>query len=133
MEKTNELLKDRFVIYAAVQLQNEQFALGTVGKGLLILSKNGTIDILNQEKGLSNNTVLSLYEDKNNLCRTDNGINLVNSASAFKEYVDVSGQIGSVYTSAIKEIFCTWYEPRFIVKTVKRKRVSVNRQHPGQV
>ena len=51
MEKTNELLKDRFVTYAAVQLQNEQFALGTVGKGLLILSKNGTlIDILNQEK-----------------------------------------------------------------------------------
>ena len=31
----------------------------------------------------------------------DNGINLINRSSAFKEYIDVNGQLGSIYTSAI--------------------------------
>lgn len=137
-KKTNELLKDRFVIYAAVQLQNEQFALGTVGKGLLILSKNGTlIDILNQEKGLSNNTVLSLYEDqKNNLwLGLDNGINLVNSASAFKEYVDVNGQIGSVYTSAIKGdlLYLGTNQGLFVKNRQKEKGFQLIDNTQGQV
>ena len=101
----NKVLEDRYVIYSAIVLKNEQYAIGTVGKGLLILSKGGhLIEEINQQKGLSNNTVLSLFEDQsNNLwLGLDNGINLINRASPIKEYVDVNGQLGSVYTSAIQ-------------------------------
>jgi len=101
--KPNDVLLNHYNLYSAHQLKNKDYALGTVGKGLLILSKDGTIvQELNQEKGLSNNTILSIFEDQyaNIWLGLDNGINLINRSSAFKEYIDVTGQLGSIYTSA---------------------------------
>ena len=103
-QEVNQFLVGEYTLYTALELNNKGYALGTVGKGLLILSKEGKrIEELNQERGLSNNTVLSLYEDKlsNLWLGLDNGINLINRSSAFKEYIDVNGQLGSIYTSAI--------------------------------
>ena len=103
-QEVNQFLVGKYTLYTALELNNKGYALGTVGKGLLILSKGGILmEELNQEKGLSNNTVLSLYEDKlsNLWLGLDNGINLINRSSAFKEYIDVNGQLGSIYTSAI--------------------------------
>ena len=103
-KEINQFLVGKYTLYTALELNNKGYALGTVGKGLLILSKEGTLmEELNQEKGLSNNTVLSLYEDElsNLWLGLDNGINLINRYSAFKEYIDVNGQLGSIYTSAI--------------------------------
>ena len=103
-QEVNQFLVGDYTLYTALELNNKGYALGTVGKGLLILSAEGKlIDELNQERGLSNNTVLSLYEDKlsNLWLGLDNGINLINRSSAFKEYIDVNGQLGSIYTSAI--------------------------------
>ena len=102
--EVNQFLVGDYTLYTALELNNKGYALGTVGKGLLILSEEGKlIEELNQERGLSNNTVLSLYEDKlsNLWLGLDNGINLINRSSAFKEYIDVNGQLGSIYTSAI--------------------------------
>ena len=107
-QEVNQFLVGKYTLYTALELNNKGYALGTVGKGLLILSKEGILmEELNQEKGLSNNTVLSLFEDKlsNLWLGLDNGINLINRSSAFKEYIDVNGQLGSIYTSAINGEF----------------------------
>ena len=65
MARGQSILVGEYTLYTALELNNKGYALGTIGKGLLILSKEGKrIEELNQERGLSNNTVLSLYEDK---------------------------------------------------------------------
>jgi len=104
-EKPNLFLK-KYTLYTALALKNKGYALGTVGKGLLLMAEDGSIEqTLTQEKGLSNNTVLSLFEDDdaNLWLGLDNGINLINRSSAFKEYIDVTGQLGSIYTSSLHQ------------------------------
>ncbi|MGB2171073.1 MAG: triple tyrosine motif-containing protein [Flavobacteriaceae bacterium] len=90
-------------LYSAIELSNKGFALGTIAKGLIMLKGNGELEnVVQQTNGLSNNTVLSLYEDKekNIWLGLDNGINLINSTSPFKEYQDNFGELGTVYSSA---------------------------------
>jgi ligand-binding sensor domain-containing protein len=55
------------------------------------------------KKGLSNNTVLSIFEDqKNNIwLGMDIGISHVNLSSRFRVYNDAKGKIGTVYTSVV--------------------------------
>ncbi|MGB1448848.1 MAG: triple tyrosine motif-containing protein [Flavobacteriaceae bacterium] len=103
-EEPNRLLQN-YTLYTTLKLK-KGYALGTVGKGLLLLSEEGEVEqALTQEKGLSNNTILSLFEDKeaNLWLGLDNGINLINRSSAFKEYIDVTGQLGSIYTSTLHQ------------------------------
>jgi ligand-binding sensor domain-containing protein len=68
------------------------------------LTKEGKVKYhITQRKGLSNNTVLSIYEDiDNNLwLGLDNGINCINLKSPIKSFSDDSGNLGTVYTSII--------------------------------
>ena len=60
---------------------------------------------LNFEKGLSNNTVLSVFEDyQNNLwLGLDIGISHINLSSQFIVCNDTKGAIGTVYTSVLFE------------------------------
>lgn len=91
-------------VYSAYHLSNGNIAIGTVGKGLLIINENGKVVLeLNQSMGLQNNTVLSVFEDKsqNLWLALDKGITLINLNSPFKIYTDVSGVLGTVYTSAV--------------------------------
>jgi hypothetical protein len=91
-------------IYSSLQLEDGSFILGTISNGMYHLDKNGNLlTHINQEKGLNNNTVLSLFEDKehNLWLGLDNGISVVNFNSPFRVYNDFSGKLGSVYTSAI--------------------------------
>lgn len=93
-------------VYNAIQLKDKSFALGTISNGLIHLDENGQVQYqINQNKGLNNNTVLSLFEDSDNdiWLGLDNGINLVNQQSPFKIYNDFNGKLGSVYTSIIFE------------------------------
>lgn len=102
--KPNQKIMGKYSIYSAIRLSNSDYALGTVGKGLLLFSSEGELlEEINQERGLSNNTVLSLFEDtsSNLWLGLDNGINLINRSSRFKEFIDVKGQLGSVYASAV--------------------------------
>ena len=137
-QEANQLLVGKYTLYAALELNDKGYALGTVGKGLLILSEKGTlIEELNQEKGLSNNTVLSLYEDKlsNLWLGLDNGINLINRSSAFKEYIDVNGQLGSIYTSAINKghLYLGTNQGLFMKKRNSQEKFKLVDKTQGQV
>ncbi|ALM50678.1 LuxR family transcriptional regulator [Flavobacterium psychrophilum] len=89
-------------IYSGQMLSDGSLALGSVSNGVFILDTNGrTKHHITQNKGLSNNTALSLYEDKdkNLWIGLDNGINCINLQSAVKSFVDDTGFLGTVYTS----------------------------------
>lgn len=89
-------------VYNALKLQNGGIAIGTIGTGVYCLNaKQELVYHLNQEKGISNNTVLSLMEDEgeNLWLGLDNGINLINAASPIYEYNDPYGKLGSIYQS----------------------------------
>ena len=60
---------------------------------------------LQQKEGLQNNTVLSIFEDKehNVWLGLDNGISMVNFFSPFRLYKDYEGILGAVYTSIVHQ------------------------------
>lgn len=102
-EDSNELLS-KVSVYDGIRLKDNSFALGTISHGLIYLNeKGGLLYYVDQNKGLFNNTVLSLFEDfDNNIwLGLDNGISYVNTKSPFREYKDDKGILGSVYTSII--------------------------------
>lgn len=93
-------------INRGIKMPGKIFAIGTILGGVFILNEDGEIlNQINREKGLNNNTVLSLMVDKkNNLwVGLDNGIDLIKVNSPLYYNTDPSGNIGSVYTSAIYE------------------------------
>ena len=70
-------------------LKDSSFVIGTVSNGLYHISSEGVLKYdLNFEKGLSNNTVLSVFEDyQNNLwLGLDIGISHINLSSQFVVY-----------------------------------------------
>ena len=91
-------------VYSSQLLSDGGYALGCVSNGIFILSKEGKIRYhITQNKGLGNNTVLSLFEDndKNLWIGLDNGINCINLQSPVKSFKDDTGIIGTVYTSIV--------------------------------
>lgn len=91
-------------IYSSLQLGDGSMVLGTISNGIYHIDKDGkTLLRINQEKGLNNNTVLSIFEDvEHNLwLALDNGISVINIDSPFEEYIDKNGKLGVVYASAI--------------------------------
>ncbi|MCK8521292.1 LuxR family transcriptional regulator [Aquimarina sp. D1M17] len=91
-------------IFSSIRLIDGSFILGTISEGVIYLSEEGTINYkINQSQGLSNNTVLSMFEDADNniWLGLDNGINCINIKSPIELFDDVDGTIGTVYTSVI--------------------------------
>jgi DNA-binding CsgD family transcriptional regulator len=91
-------------VYNSIQLADKSFALGTISNGLIHLTQNGAVNYeINQIKGLSNNTVLNLFEDidHNIWLALDNGINCINLKSPFKIYIDELEGLGTVYASKV--------------------------------
>ncbi|MDF4201945.1 triple tyrosine motif-containing protein [Maribacter sp. SA7] len=89
-------------IYSALELHDGSFVLGTISNGIYHLNANGELlKHINQEKGLNNNTILSLFQDRddNLWLGLDNGVSVINLNSPFKEYIDYAGTIGVVYTA----------------------------------
>ncbi|KPM30663.1 Two component regulator three Y domain-containing protein [Croceitalea dokdonensis DOKDO 023] len=100
----NEIDQLGLNVYSTAQLTDGRLVLGTVSKGLFEVSPQGKlVRIVNQRNGLNNNTVLSLFQDRNaNLwLGLDNGISLINLNSPFNEYIDNSGKLGLVYASKL--------------------------------
>ncbi|MEP7092505.1 MAG: triple tyrosine motif-containing protein, partial [Flavobacterium sp.] len=94
-------LKSGFV-YSSQRLQDGSYALGTVSNGVFILSDTGKLNYhISQSKGLSNNTALSLFEDKdqNVWVGLDNGINCINLQTPVHSFTDDTGVLGTVYAS----------------------------------
>ena len=91
-------------IYSSIMLTDGSIAMGTISNGIYIVSSEFELKFhITQDNGLSNNTALSLLEDKNkNLwVGLDNGINCLNLDSAIKCFVDNSGILGTVYASIL--------------------------------
>ena len=91
-------------IYSTTKLADNSIVLGTVSKGYFQLTSDGKLKYdLNFENGLSNNTILSVFEDQqNNLwLGLDIGISFINLSTQFTVYNDTKGTIGTVYSSLV--------------------------------
>jgi AraC family chitin signaling transcriptional activator len=91
-------------IYSSEIINSGAIVLGTISNGLIYLTSEGVIDYkINQNLGLSNNTVLSVFEDldKNLWLGLDNGINLINFTSPLKIFVNKKDFLGTIYTAII--------------------------------
>lgn len=101
--EVDDLLKSSS-IYSCEQLLNGNIAIGTISNGIYVISIDGKLKFhINQKKGLTNNTILSLFEDKeqNLWLGLDNGINCLNLNSFIKTFSDQTGILGTVYCSEI--------------------------------
>jgi len=91
-------------VYSCQKLSDGGYVLGTVSNGIFILSRDKNLRFhITQNKGLSNNTALSLFEDndKNLWIGLDNGINCINLQSPIKSFSDDTGILGTVYCSIV--------------------------------
>ncbi len=91
-------------VFSSLQLKNGSIVLGTISNGIYQLNEQGEIIIeINQKKGISNNTVLSMFEDQeqNLWLGLDNGISMINFNSPFSVYNDLDGKLGSVYAAIL--------------------------------
>ena len=89
-------------LFSALELTDGSLLLGSVENGLYHINANGKmLHHLNQENGLQNNTILTLYlDDKQNAwAGLDNGISVLNLNSPFRLFQDNVGRIGTVYAS----------------------------------
>lgn len=89
-------------VYSSLVLQDGRLVLGTIANGLFVLDRElQLIHHVAQVNGLSNNTVLSLFEDvTNNIwAGTDNGISCINLGSAFRKFTDRTGRLGTIYAA----------------------------------
>ena len=87
-------------IYSSYLSSDNLILLGTIGKGYLKLDSNGRlIQNLDKSNGLINNTVLSIFEDKNSniWLALDNGLSVINEKSPFTIFNDFDGKLGTVY------------------------------------
>ncbi len=101
---STDSLLDSSSIYSCEMLSDNSFAIGTVSNGLFILTNDGKTKYhITQNRGLSNNTILSLFEDvdKNLWIGLDNGINCINLQSPIKSFSDDTGIFGTVYASIL--------------------------------
>ncbi len=95
---------EKYQIYSGIQLLDKTYMLGTISAGILHISPEGKlINTINQSNGLSNNTILNLFEDAagNVWTALDNGIDCLNMQSFIREYNDNGGTIGTTYSSII--------------------------------
>ena len=93
----------QYVVYNSIQLKNGNFILGTVSNGIIYISSGFQVmHKIDQSRGLGNNTVLSLFEDKigNVWLGLDRGISNVNFSTQLRVYSDV-GVLGTVYASLL--------------------------------
>jgi AraC family chitin signaling transcriptional activator len=97
-------LSDGNAIYSALKLSNDNYLLGTISNGIIVVNEKGALIYqIDQSNGLGNNTVLSLFEDvsKNLWLGLDRGINSIKFNSPYKIFTDHNGDLGTVYTSLI--------------------------------
>ncbi|WP_445752718.1 triple tyrosine motif-containing protein [Polaribacter sp.] len=100
---SNSFLQNK-TIYSSIQLHDESFILGSISNGMIYLSKDGNFKYqITKSLGLSNNTVLAVFEDvdRNIWLGLDNGINNVNMSSPFRFFVKKQDFWGTIYSSII--------------------------------
>ncbi|WP_296342343.1 triple tyrosine motif-containing protein [Winogradskyella sp.] len=99
---TSNAILDQVSVYSSIRLRNGNFILGTISNGVIKLDKEGNLLFqINKNSGLSNNTVLSTFQDVtgNVWLGLDNGVNVLNLDSPYRVYTDGQGYLGTVYAS----------------------------------
>jgi DNA-binding CsgD family transcriptional regulator/ligand-binding sensor domain-containing protein len=100
---SNQILKSQN-IYSSCMLSDGSFVLGSISNGIYHINSQGDlIQHINKEKGLLDNTVLCVFEDKdkNIWLGLDDGLSIINLDSPYNVYDDIKGTLGTVYTSLI--------------------------------
>lgn len=124
--------------YCAIELNEGKYAVGTPQNGLLIINKIGRQELhLNKNKGLQNNTVLSVIQDsqQNLWLGLDNGIDYAEINSPFTKIRTQEGITGTGYTSISHDgklffgtnqglFFKEWGNDRTSLKNTKFKLVD---------
>src|SRR5690606_20404416 len=98
----NKLIEE-YKLYSATRLSNEFIAFGTIRNGVVVADSYGNvIQHINMNKGLQNNTVLSMFTDQyNNLwLGLDNGIDHVEIFSPLTYLSGKDGQ-GAGYSAIV--------------------------------
>jgi len=101
--QANDFLKTYQLNNGAVIL-GKYFAFGTILNGIVIIDTLGNVvQHINKSSGLQNNTVLSLFTDReqNLWAGLDNGIDRIEVNSPLYFYFDKTGRFGTVYSSII--------------------------------
>ncbi len=101
---SNRLAKNR--IFSVAEIDNNAFAIGTVLNGLYVTNRNGKLlQHINKSNGLQNNTVLSIFSNKNHKLwlGLDNGISEIEINSPFTLFGQGVGLNATGYTSIIYE------------------------------
>lgn len=97
---STDLDLNKLTIYSAILSSDNSILIGTIGSGFVKLSSSGNVlEKLNKSNGLINNTILSIFEDKNfNIwLALDDGISVINDKSPFRIFNDLDGKLGAVY------------------------------------
>jgi AraC family chitin signaling transcriptional activator len=133
----NDYLKDK-TIYSSEILNDGSIILGTISTGVIYLTEKGDIDYqIDQNLGLSNNTILSVFEDidKNIWLGLDNGINLINFTSPLKIFVNKKDFLGTIYTSTIYDgyLYLGTNQGLFYKKYNSKKEFEFIKNTQGQV
>lgn len=92
--------------YCAIALADGRYAIGTAQNGLIIIDQQGNPVLhLNKNKGLQNNTILSICQDmqRNLWLGLDNGIDLAEINSPFSIIHSEHGIEGTGYASIIHQ------------------------------
>ena len=87
-------------IYSAIALQRGGHAFGTISSGIYLTDAEGRLQYhIDQVNGLTNNTVLAIFQDaqSNVWAGSDNGLNCINLPSPIRKFTDYSGRVGTVY------------------------------------
>ena len=125
-------------VYSSIRLKNGNFILGTISNGIIKLDVNGDVLFtMDQNYGLTNNTVLSLFEDVsgNIWLGTDNGVNALNLNSPYRVYRDNQGDLGTIYASAKTNnyLYIGTNQGLFYRPLVSNKQFSLVKGTEGQV
>jgi DNA-binding CsgD family transcriptional regulator len=86
---------------SGLALSDSSFVFGTILNGIVYCNNDGKITRnYNFSNGLKNNTVLSLYTDIENglWIGLDQGVNYINNSSPFRNYTNLSGTLGTIYS-----------------------------------
>ena len=134
---TNDIISS-ISVYSSIQLVDGSFILGSISDGIYHLNKNGElINHINQEKGLNNNTILSMFEDvdRNLWLGLDNGISVINFNSPFRVYDDSQGKLGSTYASIVynNNLYLGTNQGLFYKKLDSKENFNFIRGTEGQV
>ena len=96
------------LVYNVLRLENGFYAIGTIAGGLFLINEEGkVVQQLNTNNVLQNNTVLSLFQDKekNLWLGLDNGLDYIGIQSPVMHIGSFYGLNGTTYATIIHEGF----------------------------